>query len=81
MAQNKLLQEQLSGSHHRATVASEYANLDSPLANPLTRQVPFHASGSTDGANDSSVNHNIRKETEPQLLSSGLLTDKGVCVC
>ena len=81
VAQNKLLQEQLSGSHHRATVASEYANPDSPLANPLTRrvgQLPFHASGSTDGANDSSVNHNIRKETEPRLLSSGLLTDKGV---
>jgi hypothetical protein len=78
VAQNKLLQEQLSGSHHRVTVASEYTDPDSPLADPLTHQLLFRASGSTDGANDSSVNHNIRKETEPQLLSSGLLTDKDV---
>jgi hypothetical protein len=83
VAQNKLLQEQLSGSHHRATVDSEYADPDSPLANPLTRrggQLPFCTSGSIEGTQDSRVNHNIRKETDPQLLSSGLLTDKG-CVC
>ena len=81
VAQNKLLQEQLSGSHHRPTVNSEYANPNSPLADPLTRrggQLPFRAFGSMEGANDSIVNHDIRKETEPQLLSSGLLTDKGV---
>ncbi len=81
VAQNKLLQEQLSGSDYRPMVNSEYADPDSPLADPLTRcggQLPFCAPGSTEGANNSSVNHAIRKETEPQLLSSGLLTDKGV---
>jgi hypothetical protein len=80
VAQNKLLQE-LSGSHHRPMVNSKYADPDSPLADPLTRrggQLPFCAPRSTEGANNSSVNHDIRKETEPQLLSSGLLTDKGV---
>jgi hypothetical protein len=81
VAQNKLLQEELSGSHHRATVDSEDANPNSPLANPLPcrgGQLPFRASLSTEGAYDSRVNHNIRKETELQLPSSGLPTDTGV---
>ncbi len=36
VAQNKLLQEQLSGSHYHLTVNSESANPDSPHADPLT---------------------------------------------
>ncbi len=81
VSQNKLLQEQLSGSHPCATVDSKDANPDSPFANPLPRcggQLPLCAPVSTEGAHDSHVNHNIRKETEPQLPSSWLPTDEGV---
>ncbi len=81
VSQNKLLQEQLSGSHPRATVDSEDANPDSPFTNPLPcrgGQLPLRAPVSTEGAHNSRVTHNIRKETEPQLPSSGLPTDKGV---
>ena len=65
VAQNKLLQEQLSDSHPRATVDSEDTNPDSPFVNPLPRrggQFPHGAPVSTKSAH-SRVNHYSRKET------------------
>ena len=60
VAQNKLLQEQLSGSHLRATVDSEEADPESLSANPLPcrgGQLPHGATLFTKGA-CSRENHN-----------------------
>ena len=68
VAQNKLLQELLSGSHHRPMVNSEYADPDSPLTNPLPcygGQLPFCATASTGGA------HNRQKKQRPSCPPLG----------
>ena len=80
VAQNKLLQEQLFGSHLCATVDSKDANPDSISANPLPHragQFPHGAAISTKGAR-SQENHDSRKEMELQLPPSGLPTDEEV---
>ena len=80
VAQNRLLQEQLFGSHLCATVDSKNANPDSLSANLLPRrggQLPHGAAVSMKGAH-SQETHDSRKETELQLPSSGLPTDKEV---
>jgi hypothetical protein len=78
VAQNKLLQEQLSGSHLRILVDSEEADPESLSVNPLPccgGQLPHGATVSTKGAH-SQESHDSRKEMELQLPPSGLRTDK-----